>query len=144
MRDIHSGIATVQTLDPALTTATRYGAPVDRKGFEAVEHIVCIGATDEELSPELAIACAIEVSENGGDWQPVTAAHEVLGGPLGEDGVFAVIDDVAGDQRDYRIGYVGPARYTRVAVRLTGTHEDGTPVAALALLAHAHLKPVTP
>ena len=114
MRDIHSGIATVQTLDPALTTATRYGAPVDRKGFEAVEHIVCIGATDEELSPELAIACAIEVSENGGDWQPVGEQHEVLGGPLGEDGIFAV------------------------------AHEDGTPVAALALLAHAHLKPVTP
>ena len=142
MRDIHNGIATVQTLDPALTTATRYGAPVDRRGFEAVEHIVCIGATDEELSPALSIACAIEVSENGGDWQPVTAAHEVLGDAPDEEGIFAFIEDESGDQRDYRIGYVGPARYSRVAVVLTGTHEEGTPIAALALLAHAHLKPV--
>ncbi|MDO8838515.1 MAG: hypothetical protein Q7V31_06260 [Parvibaculum sp.] len=142
MRDIHNNIATVQTLDPAVTTISRYGAPVDRRGFAAVEHIVCIGTTGETLSPALSIACAIEVSENGGDWQPVTAAHEVLGGTPDENGVFATIDDVAGDQRDYRIGYVGPARYSRVAVVLTGTHEEGTPIAALALLAHAHLKPV--
>ncbi|MDP2124790.1 MAG: hypothetical protein Q8J92_10435 [Parvibaculum sp.] len=142
MHDIHNNIATVQTLDPAVTTASRFGAPIDRRGFAAVEHIVCIGASAETLSPSLSIACVLEQSENGGDWQPVTAAHEVLGGPVGAGGVFATIDDVAGDQRDYRIGYVGPARYSRVAVVLTGTHEEGTPIAALALLAHAQLKPV--
>jgi len=142
MRDIHNNIATVQTLDPAVTTISRYGAPVDRRGFAAVEHVVCIGASADTLSETVAIACVLEQSENGGDWQPVTAAHEVLGGTPDENGVFATVDDVAGDQRDYRIGYVGPARYSRVAVVLTGTHEDGTPIAALALLAHAQLKPV--
>ncbi|MDO9126685.1 MAG: hypothetical protein Q7U42_07430 [Parvibaculum sp.] len=142
MRDIHHGLKTVQTLDPAQTTATRYGAPVDRKGFEAVEHIVCIGTAGDELSEEVTIACAIEASEDGSNWAAVTEPREVLGGPVDEDGVFATIADIADDQRDYRIGYAGPARYTRVAVILTGEHEEGTPVAALALLGNANLKPV--
>ncbi len=142
MRDIHHGLKVVQTLDPALTTATRYGAPVDRKGFGAVEHIVCIGAAGDTLSETASIACAIEASDDGSNWTPVTEPREVLGGPVGEDGIFATIADIADDQRDYRIGYVGPARYTRVAVILTGEHEEGTPVAALALLGNANLKPV--
>lgn len=142
MRDIHNNIATVQTLDPAVTTISRYGAPIDRRGFAAVEHVVCIGASADTLSETVSIACVLEQSENGGDWQPVTAGHEVLGGTPDEDGVFARIEGPAGDQRDYRIGYVGPARYTRIAAVLSGTHQDGTPIAALALLAHAQLKPV--
>lgn len=142
MRDIHHGLKVVQTLDPALTTETRYGAPVDRRGFEAVEHIVCIGTAGDALSETLSIACAIEASEDGSNWLPVTAAAEVLGGPPDPDGVFSIIDDLSGDQRDYRIGYAGPSRYTRIAVVLTGTHEEGTPVAALALLGNANLKPV--
>ena len=32
MRDLHSNLKTVLTLDPKLTAETRYGAPVDRRG----------------------------------------------------------------------------------------------------------------
>tara|TARA_R110002110_G_scaffold79732_15_gene208107 strand:+ start:6197 stop:6628 length:432 start_codon:yes stop_codon:yes gene_type:complete len=142
MRDIHNGLKTMQTLDPALTTETRYGAPVDRRGFEAVEHIVCIGASGDVLSEEIEIALAIEVSEDGSSWAPVTEARDVLGGTPDETGVFAVIDDVAADQSEHAIGYIGAARYTRIAVLLTGSHAAGTPIAALALLGAAHLKPV--
>lgn len=142
MRDIHNGLKTVQTLDPALTTETRYGAPVDRQGFEAVEHIVCIGASGDVLSEAIAIALAIEVSEDGVSWAPVTEERDVLGETPDEAGVFATIDDVASDQSEHRIGYIGAARYTRIAVVLTGVHTTGTPIAALALLGAAHLKPV--
>lgn len=142
MRDLHSGLKTVLTLEPKLTAETRYGAPVDRRGFGAVEHIVCIGTAGDELSEAVSIACVLEVSDDGSTWSPVSAAHEVLGGPPDEVGIFALIADETGDQRDYRIGYVGPARYTRVAVVLMGVHAVGTPVSALALLGFAHLKPV--
>lgn len=142
MRDMHSGLKTVLTLEPKLTTETRYGAPVDSRGFGAVEHIVCIGTAGDALSEAVSIACLLEASDDGATWAPVTAAHEVLGDAPDEAGIFALIGDESGDQRDYRIGYVGPARYTRVAVVLTGVHAVGTPVAALALLGFAQLKPV--
>ena len=142
MRDIHNNLKVVQTLAPKLTAETRYGAPVDRKGFGAVEHIVSIGTAGDELSEEVSIACVIEASDDGASWLPVTAAHEVLGETPDEAGVFALLDGDGMDLRDYRIGYAGPARYTRVGVLLDGDHEEGTPIAALALLGAAQLKPV--
>jgi hypothetical protein len=116
---------------------------VDGKGFQAVEHLVLIGAAGEALSEEVSIACVLQSSENGGDWLPVTAAHEVLGPPPDEAGIFARIESSAADLAICRTGYAGPARYTRVGVLFLGTHEEPTSVAALALLAGAHLKPVT-
>ena len=142
MRDLHSNLKTVLTLDPKLTAETRYGAPVDRRGFGAVEHIVCIGTAGDELSDEVSIACVLEASDDGATWMPVTAAHEVLGDAPDETGTFARLDADGQEMRDYRIGYAGPARYTRVGVVLEGEHEEGTPIAALALLGAAQLKPV--
>ena len=142
MRDIHNGLKVVQTLAPKVTAETRYGAPVDRRGFGAVEHIASIGAGGDELSETVSIACVLEASDDGATWAPVTAAHEVLGDAPDETGAFALVDSAEADLRDYRIGYVGPARYTRIGVLLDGDHEEGTPIAALALLGAAQLKPV--
>jgi len=143
MRDIHNSLKAVQTLDPAPSTATRYGAPVDGKGFQAVEHLVLIGVAGEELSEECSIACVLEASEDGHSWAPVTSAHDVLGPPPDEAGIFARIENNADDLSICRTGYAGPARFTRVGVLFNGTHEEVTPVAALALLGAAHLKPAT-
>ena len=142
MRDIHNSLKPVQTLDPAPSTATRYGAPVDGKGYQAVEHLVLIGAAGEELSEEVSIACVLQSSENGSDWLPVTAAHEVLGAPPDDAGIFARLESNADDLAICRTGYAGPARYTRVGVLFLGTHEEATPIAAVALLGGGHLKPV--
>lgn len=142
MRDIHNDLKAIQTLDPKRTMETRHGAPIDIKGFEAVEHLIQIGATGDALSDEVSIVCTLEASDDGTSWLPVTAAHEVLGEAPDEDGIFARIENAQNDLRICRIGYVGPARFTRIAVLLTGEHEEGTPIAALALLGRAHLKPV--
>jgi hypothetical protein len=142
MRDIHNSLKAVQTLDPAPSAETRYGAPVDGRGYQAVEHLVLIGAAGEALSQECAIACVLEASEDGSAWLPVTAAHDVLGAPPDEAGIFARVESVADDLSVCRTGYAGPARYTRVGVLFIGDHEEPTPVAALALLGGAHLKPV--
>lgn len=141
MRDIHHNIAVVQTLDPAVTTADRVGAPVDRRGFEAAEHLVLVGASGDALSGSVFIELKLEHSEDGSNWSAVTLADDVLGGPVDSAGTFATVDAVAEDQTTYRIGYVGNARYSRVAADLTGTHTNGTPVGAVAILSAAHVKP---
>lgn len=142
MRDIHHNIKTVQTLDPAVTTAARAGAPVDRQGFEAVEHIVLFGASGDTLSSTLKTDVKVEASEDGTNWSPVTDARLTSGVAVTAAGIFATVDAAAKAQMAYRVGYVGNARYSRVSLVLTGTHAAGTPVAALALLNKANVKPV--
>jgi hypothetical protein len=141
MNDLHHNIRTVQTLDPAVTTTNRAGAPVDRRGFGAVEHIVLFGASGDTLSGALKTDVKLEASDNGSDWTPVTNAVDILGGPISGTGVFATVDDDDLAQMEHRIGYVGAARYSRVSLALTGTHTNGTPVSAIAILGNAHVKP---
>jgi hypothetical protein len=141
MKDLHHSIKTVQTLDPATTTVARTGAPVDRQGFEAVEHIVLFGASGDTLSGTLKTDVKLEASEDGAYWSPVTDARAVNGGPVSAAGVFATVDAAAKAQKEYRIGYVGNARYSRVSLALTGTHTNGTPASALAVLSRAAVKP---
>jgi hypothetical protein len=143
MKDLHHNIKTVQTLDPAVTTTTRVGAPVDRRGFESVEHIVLIGASGDTLSETLYMAAKLEASEDGTTWEPVTDGGAVIGGPVSGSGIFATIASDQAAQMEYRIGYLGNARYSRISVLLTGTHEEGTPVSALAVLGAALVKPAT-
>ena len=139
--DMHHNIASVQTLDPAVTTAPRAGAPVDVQGFHGVEHIVAIGASGDTLSGTDCLELVLEASADGSSWEAVTASGHVLGAVDGS-GVFAAIDSAAKTQAEYRIGYLGPLRYSRVRVAPQGTHTNGTPVAALALLGGADVKPV--
>ena len=71
------------------------------------------------------------------------AVSDVLGAAVDGSGIFALVDDSSEDGQAFAIGYVGNARYCRVQVELTGTHSNGTPVAALALLGHGSVKPVS-
>lgn len=142
MKDLHHNIKTVQTLDPAVTTAARVGAPVDRRGFEAVEHIVLFGASGDTLSDSVKTDVKLEASEDGSAWEPVTDPKAILGGPTDGAGLFATVASDEATLSEYRIGYVGNARYSRVSLVLTGTHTNGTPVSALAVLAAANVKPV--
>lgn len=143
MRDLHSNLGIVQSLDPAVTTSTRVGAPIDRQGYESVEHIVSLGVSGDTLSPSVSLSMKLEESEDGTNWTAVVNDSEVLGAAVDATGVFALVDDPAEDGQAIAIGYVGDARYCRVQVELTGTHTNGTPVAALALLGHGGVKPVS-
>jgi hypothetical protein len=142
MKDLHHNIKTVQTLDPAVTTAARVGAPVDRRGFESVEHIVLFGASGDALSGSLKTDVKLEASEDGSNWVAVIDADDINGGPISTAGIFATVNSLSVDQMAYRIGYVGNARYSRVSLVLTGTHTNGTPVSAIAILGAANVKPV--
>jgi len=143
MRDLHSNLGLIQTLDPAVTSASRAGAPVDRQGFESVEHVVLIGISGDTLSGVNSISLQLDESEDGSSWSPVINDSHVLGASIDGAGIFAVIDEGAEDGFPRSIGYVGDARYSRVQVVLAGTHTNGTPVGAMAFLGHANIKPVS-
>ena len=62
MRDIHNGLKAVQTPAPKVTVETPYGAPVDLKGFAALEHIVSVRTAGYPLLGSLSIASVIAAS----------------------------------------------------------------------------------
>lgn len=141
MRDLHNQVAVRHTLVPATVTADVTSAAVDRRGFESVEHAVIAGQSGDTLSASIKIELKLEHSHDASTWEPVTDA-DVIGASVDGSGVFATIDDAAEDEAVYRIGYIGGRRHTRVAADFAGTHTNGTPLTALALLGHAHAKPV--
>ncbi len=143
MRDLHSNLGVVQSLDPAVTTSTRVGAPIDRQGYESVEHIVSLGMSGDTLSPSVSLSLKLEESEDGSNWTAVLNDSDVLGHAVDGTGTFALVDDPSEDGRPIAIGYLGDARYCRVQVELAGTHTNGIPVAALALLGHGNVRPVS-
>ena len=113
MRDLHSNLQMVQSLDPAVTLTDRMGAPIDRQGYESVEHLVLVGTSGDALSPTLSLSLRLDESEDGSSWAPVGNDSDVVGGPVDPGGLFAVIDNVAADGGTYAIGYIGNARYSR-------------------------------
>lgn len=141
MRDLHSNIQTVQSLDPAVTTATRAGAPIDRQGYESVEHLILVGMSGDTLSPTDRLALQLQQSEDGSNWSDVVNDSDVLGASVDGSGIFATVDDPSEDGRAFSVGYVGDARYSRIQVVVSGTHTNGTPVGALSVLSHAMVSP---
>jgi len=141
MRDLHNQVAVRHTLVPATVTADVTSAAVDRRGFESVEHAVIAGQSGDTLSASVKIDLKLEHSHDASVWEPVVDT-DVIGAAVEVSGLFATIDDAAEDEAVYRIGYVGGRRHTRVVADFSGTHTNGTPLAALALLGHAHARPV--
>ncbi|GAA6157479.1 hypothetical protein NBRC116588_29520 [Pyruvatibacter sp. HU-CL02332] len=141
MRDLHNQVAVRHTLVPAVVSADTTSTTVDRRGFESVEHAVIAGQSGDTLSGSLKIDIRLEHSHDASVWEAVTTP-DVIGADVDAAGFFATIDDAAEDEAVYRIGYIGGRRYSRVVADFTGTHTNGTPMAALALLGHAHAKPV--
>ena len=141
MRDLHNNIALRQTLNPAARTSTISAAAADRRGHESVEHVALIGQSGDALSGSVKFTIKIEESGDGGSFTPITDNAKVLGGSVDASGIFATIDSTSEDEMAYRIGYVGNERYSRLTFTFTGTHTNGTPLAALAILSHAQVKP---
>ncbi|MEQ8746957.1 hypothetical protein [Pyruvatibacter sp.] len=140
MRDLHNQVAVRHTLVPATVTGDTTGTTVDRRGFESVEHAVIAGQSADTLSASVKIDIKLEHSHDTSTWESVETS-DVIGAEIATGGIFATIDDATEDERVYRVGYIGGRRYSRVVADLTGIHANGTPLAAIALLSHAHARP---
>lgn len=150
MKDLHSRIKLVPQILPIVGNNDTAGTPaqsVDRMGYNSVEHVVLLGATGDTLSGSTKIEFKLQHSDNNTDWEAVTSADYVLvesdsGVSVpDENGIFRVVDANAEDDTTYRIGYVGPKRYSRVFADFVGTHSNGIPLAVLGILGDPAVAP---
>ena len=142
LRDLYSNLGVQAAVDPAVMTADANGNGIDTRGFDSVMLAASVGASGDTLSGSVKIELELEESDDDTTYTDV-ADSDLLNAVDGtNDGTFAVIDDPAEDDAVYLTGYRGTKRYVRVVVNVTGTHTNGTPIGAVAILGHPHLTPV--
>jgi hypothetical protein len=142
-KDIHNAMKFVGALEPIVVNNTSEGTGdvVDTAGYESVELVVYVGESGDTLSGSLKHELAIQEGAlaNGSDMADVASPTTDLIGST--TALFATIDADGEDGQVYKVGYKGSARYIRLKDTVTGTHTNGTPMAAVAILGHPRSAP---
>lgn len=129
-RDLHNNITVVTSIDPIVgnNTTEGTGVAVDLSDYEAAEMVFHFGISGDTLSGALLVTPTLQESDTttGGDFTNVAAADQL--------GTLTVIDAAAEDPAVMAVGYTGNKRYIRALVTFTGTHTNGMPISAVAVL----------
>ncbi|WP_340109466.1 hypothetical protein [Pikeienuella sp. HZG-20] len=124
LRDLASNLSVVESIRPAVHTATIEGETVDMRGYSSAMFAISVGA----VAGSGDFTLKLEESDNGSGWTDV-AAGDIAG----------TLPAALAANTALKVGYHGSARY----VRATSTKNSGTSVAhaALAVLGHAAQAP---
>lgn len=147
MRDLVNNIKTGLGLAPQVVTADQDGVSIDVRGFDSLAIVVALGAAGDTLAADTKFDFKLQHAEDNGagspdSWEAV-GSDDVLYQTVDANGVFLTVDADAEAGQAYRVGYKGSRRWVRVQTDVTGTHENGTPVAVIAVQGDAHIKPVS-
>ena len=143
IRDYASDLKKVKALSNAVLTADATGATVDAFGYETVAITAIVGASGDTLSGSVYVELELEHSDDNSSWADCANADIKTAITGTNTGTFAKIDDAAEDDAIYSVQYVGGRRYVRIVANLTGTHTNGIPVAAVAVLSGSRELPVS-
>lgn len=144
--DTYSMIKVVQALEAIVVNndTEGTGVVVDTAGYEGCTIVVNVGASGDTLSETVKHSLTLQEGAlaDGTDMAAVAEA-DMLGATAGTTtGQFALIDDPAEDSTVVKVGYRGTKQYVRIFDDTTGTHTNGTPMSASAILSHPMHAPV--
>jgi hypothetical protein len=134
MRDLANNLA-IRTAIASVTVSDNtplVGVVIDSLGFEGVVYAIGIGTLADA---DATFVPLIEESDSSGSGFTAVADADLIGTEAGAGFTFA--DD--GETR--KLGYVGNKRYTRLTITPSGNAGSAS-LAALAILGHAHQRPV--
>lgn len=140
LKDVKNKLNFVPTLLPAVRTADANGAEVDTQDSIGVGFMAHIGLSGDTLSGSVKIEMEVQHSDVSGSGYVACTDAEIDAAVVGTNtGTFAVIDAAAEDEQVYKVNYLGNKRYVRVVANFTGTHTNGCPLSAVAVLLPQHL-----
>ena len=140
MKDNFNHFESCQLTDPATATTTVTSNCVDLAGFNSVTVLWSVGESGDTLSGTVYWTLKLqECDTQAGTYTDVSATEIISDAATVVNSV--VVDAAAEDDRAYRLGYTGNARYLRAVVTATGTHTYGTPMAIIALMGHERVGP---
>ena len=122
--------AVVHSITAATLTGDANGTSADLKEYDGALIVVNVGNSGDTLSGSVKIELEVETSDNNSAWSDAADADLSSSVSGTNTGTFAVIDAGSEDSTTFTTAYLGRERYVRVVANLTGTHSNGTPVAA--------------
>lgn len=127
-RELHYKTGTpIVGLLAQVVTADAAGTEVDQGTTQSTTWHVGLGAPGDTLSGTVYFEFVLYEGNTSGSLSAVTDANHVIGATPAS-GVVLTVDADAEASQTYKITYVGPYRYCRMAVDVTGTHTNGTPL----------------
>ncbi len=136
MRDLHNNIDVIEALETIVVNndTEGTGSSINLQGYTAAEIAVAVGQSGDVLSGSVFLELKLQHSDDGSAWSAVSDPNFMLGAVPDANGRFSLIDDPAEDGVTVAVGYIGPKKFIRVFVDTTGTHTNGTPIGAVAIL----------
>lgn len=130
-------IKAVAGIAPQVATATVLSAACDTQYFNGVKARVHIGTFGDSQSSSVYMEAELQDSDDNSTYAAVANALLAFPSTLAVRAGHAVGTffqskaDAAADAAGlYEVSYLGNKRYLKINLRLTGTHTNGTPVAA--------------
>lgn len=149
MKDLANDIKIVNVITPAVVGAADVqGADVDRLGYDSVTFVISVGAEGDTLSGSIYFDFILQHGDAASPTTPVAKADIVVPKDqsvvLSPDttGIVLNLDDPAEAPVLVKVGYKGGKRYLSLKADKTGTHTNGTPMTALAILGNPVQRPV--
>ena len=130
MKDLANNISIIQSIAPVVGTSDTNGTGVDLQFIESATAVVDTGVEGDTLSTSVKIDFKLEESDDNASFSAVTSSLHVTDGSVDSNGIFLTLDANAETPQVTSIRYVGGMRYLRVVADFTGTHSNGTPIAA--------------
>lgn len=153
MQDLLNNVKVVNAMTAAVVTADADGLDIDLQDYDSAFITVNVGGSGDTIDGSNFIELVLQVAPDDGSgsadtYVDVTSANDILGQSqsISAAGVFALINASTEDEVTYTIGYrgsTGRERFIRIQVDVTGTHTNGTPIGATAILGHPRRAPVT-
>lgn len=157
MKDQANDLKVVDALVPAVRgSADVNGATVSRVSggvvYESVTYAIQFGAEGDTIDGTTYFQLEMEHSDDDGAGSPASwtncGASDVLVPEDmtvvldGTDSIVALINAVGELPVTVKVGYVGGKYHSRLVLNKEGTHTNGTPVAAVAILGNPSVLPV--
>lgn len=134
MRDLANNVVVAQSIAPVVGTADANGTGVDLTGFESATIVVNTGVEGDTLSGSVKIDFKLEDSDDDSTYAAVTSG--IIDAAADASGIFLTLDANAETPQVKVVGYTGGKKYVRVVADFTGTHSNGTPIAASVIKGH--------
>ncbi len=153
MRDTYNNFKVVAAIDPVVDVdddAVADGTTVDLQGYNSCLLIASIGIEGDTFAAGLRTEFFVEHAEDDGAgspaaWEKAADAdllNSVTSGVADQTGTFGIVDANTESPAVFKTGYIGGRRFVRVQRNNIGTHTNGTPTSAVAVLGHPSYSPV--
>jgi hypothetical protein len=139
MLDLYKNIKVTQLLAAATKTATTESSSIDRQGYDGLMLAAVVGLSADTLNGSTYWTMSLTESDDNSTFTDVADTDVVTSTGTND----YVVDALAEDEKTYMFKYIGSKRYVKVNFTKTGTHTNGTPLAALAIQGLPNYGPVT-